>query len=259
MDREMVLYGVKALEEMGNIAAFYTARNTPVWKYGRDGALENCSLLLSKLGISAGDMVMAEQEHTNKVRTVSRKDGGDMVLRGSPVGAYDGMVTDEKGLLLATVEADCVPVYLYDPLRQAIGMVHSGWRGTVEQIAPNAVSRMAAEYGSRPEDIVAVFGPCICAECYEVGTELIDIFSAQYSKEELNSIFLEDLSFARQEKGAKVHLDIRSAIRISLLQSGLTEDNIKDVGRCTKESPELCSWRRDQPLRQSMLTGIMML
>lgn len=244
---------LKALNEYKEITAFYTSSNVFAWKYGRDGAAENLKELSSGLGISPDDIVMLNQTHTNGVRIVTKEDGGEMVTRPCTKEGYDGMITNEKGLLLCTLEADCVPVYLYDPLRSVIGMVHSGWRGTVGQIGPNAVKLMIDTYGCDPADIIAVFGPCICGECYDVGDELMDEFAAQYSEEELKLIFKRKLMVSGENK---LHLDQKTAIRFSMLRCGLLPENIRDTGRCTKESADLCSWRRDMPVMKSMLTGI---
>jgi YfiH family protein len=73
----------------------------------------------------------------------------------------DGLITNEKNVPLVISVADCVPILLYDPVRGAVGAVHAGWRGTVQDIAAKAVRRLAAEYGSRPEDIRAALGPLL--------------------------------------------------------------------------------------------------
>ena len=70
------------------------------------------------------------------VKVVSRKNGGDGILRRLDESQpYNGLITNEKNLLLCTVEADCVPVYFYDPVKEVIAMVHSGWKGTVKRIS----------------------------------------------------------------------------------------------------------------------------
>ena len=253
MSNTIKLNHIKELAEYTEVTAFYTSSDVFAWKYGREGAAANLKELSSGLGISPDDIVMLNQTHTDGVRIVGREAGGEMVTRPCTRDGYDGMVTDEKGLLLCTLEADCVPVYLYDPIKHAAGMIHSGWRGTVSQIGPNAVKLMRDTYSSDPADIIAVFGPCICGECYDVGDELMDEFAARYSEEELKHIF------KRKETGSgenKLHLDQKTAIRISLLRCGLLPENIRDVCRCTKENPDLCSWRRDMPVMKSMLTGI---
>ncbi len=77
------------------------------------------------------------------------------------------------GLVLATFYADCVPLYFIDPVHKAVGLSHSGWRGTAAGIGQETVKRMQENYGSRPEDIYGAIGPSICQECYEVSKDVI--------------------------------------------------------------------------------------
>ena len=244
-------YNIDILEETGLVRAFYTTTRNPAWKYGKDGSRENCERLSKTFNIPLENMIMLNQTHTNGVRIVSKKEAGEMVIKPITVDGNDGMVTNEPGLMLGTVEADCVPIYLLDPVNEAIGMVHSGWRGTANLIGNNAVLAMKEQYGSDPKDIMVVIGPCICKDCYEVGKELIEDFGINYSDEEINQFFFE------RENG-KYSLDLREAICISLCKVGVLRSNIHDIGICTFESEDLCSWRRDKPVMRSMLTGIML-
>lgn len=242
---------IKELCDTGLVKAFYTTIDNSVWKYGKDGALDNCEKLSKTLGISLDDMTMVNQTHTSSVRIVSRKNAGEMVTRPITEDGFDGMITNEKGFLICTVEADCVPVYILDPINKAIGMVHSGWRGTAGIISVNAIKLMSEKFGSNPCDIKVVIGPCICKDCYEVGSELIEQFRQNYSDEEINEIFT-------HRKEDKYSLDLSKAIRISLINVGVKEENIADTGVCTYETESLCSWRRDNPVMRSMLTAIML-
>ena len=84
----------------------------------------------------------------------------------------DAILTDRPGVTLFMRFADCVPVFLYDPTRKVIGLVHAGWKGTVQRAAAEAVAVMEAQYGSRADDILAAIGPSIGAHHYEVGAEV---------------------------------------------------------------------------------------
>ena len=244
-------FNIEVLEKTGLVRAFYTTTRNTAWKYGKEGARENCEKLSKTFNIPIENMIMLNQTHTNGIRIVSKKEAGEMVIRPITVDGNDGMVTNELGILLGTVEADCVPIYLLDPVNKAIGMVHSGWRGTANLIGNNAVVAMSEQYGSRPEDILVAIGPCICKNCYEVGEELIDSFKINYSPEEIDRFFT-------KRSGDKYSLDLKEAIRCSLVRIGIKENNIHDTGICTYESEDLCSWRRDNPIMRSMFTGIML-
>ena len=86
----------------------------------------------------------------------------------APIPGVDGLLTDRPGLVLGIYVADCGPVYLFDPVRRAIGLVHAGKKGTALGIVPTAVSAMGERFGSRPADLVFQLGPCIRPPHYEV-------------------------------------------------------------------------------------------
>jgi polyphenol oxidase len=112
-------------------------------------------------------VVLATQVHGGSVLTHGRLEGW-VQLDG-----HDGHVTGAPGLLLTVTVADCVPVYLLDPVRGAIGLLHSGWRGTVVEILRVGVEAMVEGYGSSVGDIVMHSGIAICGPCYEVGSEVM--------------------------------------------------------------------------------------
>ncbi len=240
---------ITEIEACGPVKAFYTTAAWNDWQCNEKADLKAYEELGRHFMITPSEIVRIPQTHTAEVRKIKKEDGGDGIIREAKEG-YDGMITDEKGILLCTVEADCVPVYLYDPVKNVIGMVHSGWRGCAGKIAEHAVEGMQDRYGCRPEDIVAALGPCICGACYEVGEELIDGFAGNFS--EITSVI-----FKPKENG-KYLLDLPAAIRYSLIRAGLTEGKIFADPVCTFESGDLCSWRRDHDPAARMLTGIML-
>ena len=87
----------------------------------------------------------------------------------------DGLVTQDPDIILTLKVADCVPVFLHDPSKNIIGLVHSGWRGTVENIVLNAIQLMEKN-GTETGDIRCILGPAICICCYEVDGEVSKIF-----------------------------------------------------------------------------------
>lgn len=228
-------------------------KNDGVWKYGEEGALQNYEELGRLFGVSTSDIVHVKQTHTAEVRIVTKKDGGEEILRPESVSGYDGMITNEKNLLLCTLQADCVPVFLLDPVQQVIGMVHSGWKGTANQISVNAVRLMQKEFHSRPADILAAMGPCICGDCYEVGEELLEPFAAFYSDEERACFF------RKGEKEGKYLLDLPQAITIALQREGLKEENIAGPISCTLHDGVFASYRKEKDPVARMLTGIMLI
>lgn len=129
-------------------------------------------------GFEIGDLVVPAQVHGASVAVVGWKNRSAGAL--SPATAIpdcDALVTDTPGLLLGITIADCLPVFLLDPVRQVIGLAHSGWRGTAGGIAVRALEAMAQAFGTRPEDCLAALGPCIGPDGYEVDARVYEAFS----------------------------------------------------------------------------------
>lgn len=218
----------------------------------RENVLENYRIFAKAIGTTRDNFVISDQQHTVNVRAVSVSDRGKGLSKAKDYEAIDGFVTDEKEVALCLLYADCVPVYLYDPDHKAIGLVHSGWKGTAGQISAKATELMKEKYGSRPEDMISVIAPSICRDCYEVSEDLLDAFSKSYSANELNEIFT--------SKGeGKYMLDLWLASRIVLRNAGLSDENIHTTDMCTCcNSHLLFSHRATKGKRGNLATVIML-
>ena len=158
----------------------------------------------------------------------------------------DGLVTDVPGLVLVTFYADCVPLFFLDPVKHAVGLSHSGWRGTVGKIGKVTVETMVREYGSRPEDILAAVGPSICQDCYEVSADVIEAFQKQYGKKQWDSLFY------KKENG-KYQLNLWRANELVFLESGILPEHISVTDVCTCCNPEiLYSHRASKGMRGNL-------
>ena len=118
-------------------------------------------------------VVQAHQVHGDRVAVVTSADTTREELEG-----YDALVTDVPGVAIGARTADCIPVLMYDPVHRAVAAVHSGWKGTVLKIAAKALSVMASKYGTRAADILAVIGPGIGPDSFQVGPEVTEAFLA---------------------------------------------------------------------------------
>ena len=134
------------------------------------------------MGVNVEDMVLSKQTHTTNVRVVTAEDKGKGVMRERNYTDVDGMITNVPGICLVTSYADCVPLYFVDPVKKAIGLSHSGWRGTVGKIGKNTVQLMQENFGSKPEDLLAAVGPSVCMDCYEVSEYVIEQFKEAFEK-----------------------------------------------------------------------------
>ena len=117
-----------------------------------------------ELGMDATTFVTAEQVHGNAVAVLT---ADDPVPTASLPGV-DGVITNRTDVSLGIYVADCCAVYLVDPRRRVIGLVHSGKKGTELEIVPAALATMTARFGTRPEDVTAQLGPCIRPPWYEI-------------------------------------------------------------------------------------------
>lgn len=142
-----------------------------------DRVLENYRRVGEVLGCGLTDMVTSHQTHTTHIRRITEADRGKGVVRERDYQDVDGLVTDVPGLALVTYYADCVPLLFVDPVCRAVGLAHSGWKGTAGRMAIHMVRAMEEQFGSRPEDLMGAVGPSICQECYEVGEDVARQFA----------------------------------------------------------------------------------
>lgn len=181
---------------------------------------ENQRRMAKALGVEVANMVYTDQIHETKVERVGKKDGGSCIPN------TDGLITNEVGVCLVTFFADCVPLYFLDKKNKAIGLSHSGWRGTVAQMGKKTIERMQEEFGTQPEDVLAVIGPSICGNCYEVSQDVRKKFQEVFSDEEVAVIF-------EEKENQKYQLNLWKANALVLERAGLNESQIVLPGLCT--------------------------
>ncbi|MCR5271430.1 MAG: peptidoglycan editing factor PgeF [Lachnospiraceae bacterium] len=186
---------------------------------------ENYRRVGNILGVGVETMVLSKQTHTTNVRVITKEDAGNGTVRENTFTDVDGMVTNEKNITLSTHFADCVPLFFVDPVHKAIGLSHSGWRGTVNRMGRCTIEKMISEYGTDPKDLVCAIGPSICKDCYEVGEELYHSFKESFGGRT-------DELFEKKEN-SKYMLDLWRANEIVLIDAGVKEENIATTNICT--------------------------
>jgi YfiH family protein len=156
---------------------------------------------------------------------VSREQAGTGARPGSgKIGLGDALITDEPGVVLLTLHADCLPLLLVDPFRPAVAAVHAGWRGTVADVAGTAVRGMVEAFASRPDTLLAYIGPAIGPCCYEVGPEVAAAWSERAGA---------DAALALNGSGAP-RLDLVAANRLLLARAGVSPTSVESSGICTR-------------------------
>lgn len=188
---------------------------------------ENFRRIAKTLGCSTEDFVCSDQTHTTNLRVVTAADRGKGVVCPKDYQDVDGLLTREKGIVLATFYADCVPLYFVDPQKGAIALAHSGWRGTVARMGQCVVEKMKECFGTRPEDLIAAIGPSICQSCYEVSADVAEAFAGEFRKKGQQEQLLQPVG------DEKYLLDLWRANAIVLREAGITADHIQVTDVCT--------------------------
>lgn len=177
-------------------------------------------------------MVLSHQTHTTNIRMVTRDDAGKGIVRERDYEDMDGLITNIPGIVLATFYADCVPLYFVDPVKKAIGLSHSGWKGTIARMGAVTVKSMQEAYGSNPADIIAAIGPSICQSCYEVSADVILKINVTFPDKKIQQRL-----YYKKENG-KYQLNLWEANRIIMREAGILEKNISVTDICTCCNPE---------------------
>jgi polyphenol oxidase len=193
------------------------------------GVLENRKQFLGGLGIDYQNLITAKQVHGNNVEYVTKKNRGCGALDyASSVMDTDALITDQSGVPIAILTADCLSVFIYDPKRPAIAILHAGWRSTEKNISQEGIRAMQNKFGSQPEDLLVGFGPSIRACCFEVDDD-----------------FKSNFAFGLTKKDGRVFMDIALINQRQLIDCGVREVNIFDPQLCTFSDQGFFSFRKE--------------
>ncbi len=184
---------------------------------------------LTANGLASRELVMVHQVHGTVVLAIS--------LEEKPVekNDADGLITNHPAFAIGIKTADCLPVFLEDPVHRAIGMVHAGWRGLHAGIFKKVVQAMQARYGTLARDLTAAIGPSIRGCCYEVGPEFQTYFPNHFT------------AGRRRGEGPGGMLDLTEAALSDLRETGISPDRLVDCKVCTACRNDLFySYRKDK-------------
>ncbi|HYP02591.1 MAG TPA: peptidoglycan editing factor PgeF [Pyrinomonadaceae bacterium] len=191
------------------------------------------------LELFPGDWRLATcwQVHGADVRRIARDTVGAL---DANVERCDALTTDAPNVLLGVQTADCVPVLLGDARTGACAAVHAGWRGTAASIVVRTLERMRADYGTRAADVRALIGPAANVCCYEVGTEVVEMFRTRF-------LYADELLVPTREGHARI--DLQRANRQQLSDAGVSVGRIHTAPYCTICRDDLFfSYRREKNL-----------
>ena len=213
----------------------------------------NRKIFFDALGIDQAKVVNSRQVHKTDIAIVD-----DTMLAMSPDertefnGDIDGLITNVPGTTLACYSADCCIVTIADPVHHAVGIVHAGWRGTVEKIAAKALHLMAESYGTEPRDVVCALSPCICPDCFEVGEDVVSAARAAFDESAWPAIFT-----AHGNGDGKYQFDIWEANAQALIEAGVPRESIEKPNACTCCNPDIFfSHRASKGKRGTIMTFV---
>lgn len=263
---DLVYFTFEGLEKTGIVKHCFSSRLGGVSKehlgtmnlsYTRGDEKENVDenywRIAQVLVCKVDDIVCSDQTHTTNVRKVTVKDKGKGVVRPRDYSDIDGLITNEPGIVLATFYADCVPLFIVDPIHRAIGLSHSGWRGTVNRMGAVTLQEMEKAYGTKPKDVFVAIGPSICQDCYEVSRDVADAFREEFSEQATD----ERLVYQKNEE--KFQLNLWYANECVFRDVGVPREHIEVTDICTCCNPDiLFSHRASKGMRGNLGAFLML-
>lgn len=269
---EIPLFAFPLLEETGMVWHGFTTRlggvsegifSTMNLSFTRgdkkEAVEENYRRLSEALSVEPDSFVCSDQTHTTNVIRVGAKDAGRCGISSGAAGKMreekyrdvDGMVTNEPGVTLITFYADCVPLYFVDPVHRAIGLSHSGWKGTAARMGKATLEKMKREFSTDPADVICAIGPSICKSCYEIGADVADAFQKEFAGRE-DEILV--------DKGeGKYLLDLWKANEIVLTEAGVHPSHLTVTEVCTCCNPNLLFSHRASKGKRGNLAAVLAL
>ena len=195
---------------------------------------------LNQLAIRTDELVSMEQVHGSEVVIVNRTNKNDRIIL-----AVDSLVTQSPGLFLGVNVADCVPVFLYDPVKKIVGVVHAGWRGTEQGIVANSINQLI-KLGVDKHSLLVAIGPHIGGCCYEVSADFAQSFKTKFPSDRV--------VFQTQNKW---HVDLGEANKLSLLELGVLPEHIDVPITCTScQNARYFSFRKDSKATFGEMLGM---
>ena len=178
---------------------------------------ENKNKLLSAIGHSPNQLAQIHQVHSANVQVVNKPGSRNSVLVQG-----DAMISNTPGLLMLMRFADCVPILFFDPVKNAAGIAHAGWKGTVKEVVIAVVNELKSQFGTNPADLLTGIGPSIGPDHYEIGDEVI---------EEVKRTFQNNWAKILIISPDSVKLDLWEANKISLRNAGVKHIETAEI--CT--------------------------
>jgi len=191
----------------------------------RDNVIENYKRICGLIHVDYKKIVFSRQIHGDEIGIISHEKMAGELSFDKALKGLDALMTDRPGIPLVTFHADCVPLFFLDPVKKAVAVAHSGWRGTVKKIGKKVIEKMVDIYGCNAGDILAAIGPSIGKCHFEVDEPVADEFLKAYG----DSAY----SFIQGCGTKKFYIDLWEACLIQFRESGINDNNITLANECT--------------------------
>lgn len=217
-----------------------------------DNVMENHRLFAEAVGYEHKNTVFSDQIHETSITHVTASDKGHGMQGEKGIQGMDGLITDEPGIPLMTFYADCVPLLFYDPVKKVIAAAHSGWRGTVSKIGALMIETLVKDNHCRRDDILAVIGPSICQNCYEVGEDVILEFKKCLPQKVINKAVID-------KENGKYQLNLWAANEYILKNAGIKDEHLTLPDICTCHNSELMISHRATGGKRGNMAAVLVL
>ena len=185
--------------------------------------VNNYKELCKAIKLNSDNLIKANQAHTDNILCVDKFENNEKI---DTIEKSDGLITNTKGIVLATTNADCILLLFFDPVKKVIANVHSGWKGTLQRISEKTVGKMVENYGCKPKDIIVCICPSIRKCHFEVGKDVKELFFNEFKN-------LENINEFIINKENKWFIDTVLINKLILKKVGILEENIEDSNICS--------------------------
>lgn len=211
--------------------------------------MNNYKTLCDANNLNYKNIVKASQAHTDNILNIDSVNSNEIIDINIK---SDGLITEKKEIVLATTNADCILLLMFDPIKKVIANVHSGWRGTIQEISVKTIKKMIKCYGCNPKDIIVCICPSIRKCHFEVDKNVYELFYKQFGKLENTDKFI-------TKKGEKWYIDTVLINKIILKNIGILEENIEDCGICSVCNKDKVHSYRAEGANYGLATALIML
>lgn len=233
LNNSQVFQGV-SLRNCGNMA-LHTG-DEPIRVVGRRRSW------LQTLGLDLNHLVSGVQVHGTRIALVEQTDMGlGAFTIDNALPDTDALITKDGGVILATYTADCLPIFVYDPVTPSVAVIHAGWRGAIDGIATLTIQRMIKEFGVNPVNCLVAIGPSICGGCFRVERQLAERFAEFHPQ----AVVIDE---------SENRVDLQTFIKLEMISNGVLADQIYEAGLCTSCHRDLFfSYRAEQGVSGRMM------